>query len=532
MKLSSHADSLLGSLSVEEKVGQVFIFHLLNYKQAENALHLNPGGFVRIFSDVASCAHETERLQARSRIPLTMSADFERGIGSTVYGAIELAGNMCLGATGDEELAYETGFAIAQEACAIGVNTNYVPVLDVNVNEANPIINIRSFGADPELVARMGVAFIKGSQAGGVITAGKHFPGHGDTHTDSHSHLPVIEVSRERLDKVELVPFHAAIKAGVDMIMSGHLHVPALEPEPIPATMSRRIMHHLLREEMGFQGVVITDALDMGGVGRNFPPEVVIPRAFAAGCDQLLMPLDPERAVKILLDAIRRKEVSEQRLDEAVGRLLTLKERAGILDEPYKVPPDLAMRVKTPEHHALAKKVALGGLTLLKNDRALPIRPEETVAVITFRNSDDGRAAYMEPMTLGDHCAQWVRRVHAVDCGVLPENPQHAAHSLQKAVEAAASSDKIVVAGFIKVVMNRGSVMLEDRYVQFVEHLLALGKPVVMISFGNPYLIKQFGGVNAYVAAYGASDATQEAAAELLCGHAEFSGTLPVPITV
>lgn len=518
-------------MSLHQKAGQVFIFTLQNLRQARNDLRLYPGGFVRIYCDAVSVAKQNALLQAEAHLPLILSADFERGIGSTVAGAIDMAGNMCIGAAGDDDLAFETGKAIAEEALALGVNMNYVPVLDVNTNEENPIINIRAFGGDPELVARMGSALIRGFHAGGVLTCGKHFPGHGDTHIDSHTNLGTIDGARDRLDRIELLPFRRAIEAGVDSIMSAHLVVPALQSEPLPATMSREIMHNLLRNEMGFKGVAVSDALEMGAISRNFTTEDAIVRAFNAGCDQLIMPRDNARAVGTLIDAVRSGAISEARLDEAVCRILAMKESAGLFDAADPGLASLPNRINTDAHYDIARNVALAGITLVKNENnALPLGEASRTAVVTFSNDQDLRQYFTDPKTFGDHCKALLSSVNTVHCGTLEERNVHEHGAIRAALEAAATADAVVVAAYVKVVINSGSVALDDRYVRFVAQLCATGKPVIMVSFGSPYLARQFPRLSSYVCAYGASEATQEAAALLLCGKKPFRGKLPVAI--
>lgn len=519
-------------MSLEEKVGQVFIFTIVNEVQAHNDLRLHPGGYVRIYSDVLTVAKQNAGLQAASKVPLIMSADFERGIGSTVTGAIDVVTNMCLGAAGDEQLAFRCGKAIGEEARAIGINMNYVPVLDVNVNEANPIINTRAFGGDPHLVARIGVAFIKGSQAGGVITCGKHFPGHGDTHVDSHTNLGSLDVDKQRIQEVELLPFREAIAAGIDAIMSAHLLIPAFEPEELPATLSRRIMHDLLREELGFTGVTVSDALEMGAIAKSFTAEQAIVRAMNAGVDQLIMPIDNARSTGYLLHAVRNGRVSEARLDEAVARILTLKEKRGLLDDPPADLSNLASRLNTPAHQQDAVEAALAGITLIKPHPLIPLQPASKIAVISFSNFEDSRTYYLEPKTLGAHLQQLGYHATDVNCAKLDERAVHEFGVIERAKKAAAESDVIILAAYVRVVINRGSVGLEDRYAHFVQDICTMGKPVLLVSFGNPYIIKQFPNVDAYICGYGATVATQHATALLLAGKQPFRGKLPVTISM
>lgn len=529
----SRAEQLLEQMTLAQKVGQVFVFTFVSQEQALQDLALHPGGYVRIYSDALTVARQNAELQERSELPLFLSADFERGIGSTVGGAIDFATQMCLGATGNEEFSYRAARVIAEEALAMGINMNYVPVLDVNVNEANPIINTRSFGEDPELVAKLGAAFIRGTQDSGVAACGKHFPGHGDTSVDSHTNLGSIDVDRQRLEAVELVPFRKAIETGVDAIMSAHLLIPAYEPEPIPATLSRRIMTGLLREELGFDGVAVSDALEMGGIAKHFRAEEAIVRAVNAGVDQLIMPLDNGRAVRTLLNAVESGQVTEERLNEAVLRILALKVRRGILDrEPLNL-SRISTELNTPAHQREALEANLAGVTLVKNSgEVLPLKPSQSAAFISFSNFEDSRTYFLEPKTAGNHLASEGITIHNVNCGMLDERAVHEFNVVDKAIQAAREADVIILGAYVKVVINRGSVGLEERYTRFVKSLIDMKKPIVLVSFGSPYLLKQFPDVDAYVCGYGATEATQKATAMLLAGKAEFRGKLPVTLSI
>lgn len=531
MGFSERVTRLLSSMSVEEKAGQVFIFTHVSQAQALHDLRLNPGGYVRIYSDVVTLARQAEELQAEARTPLIISADFERGIGSTVSGAVDMVGNMCLGASNDERLAYDVGRAISEEAMAMGVNMNYVPVMDVNVNPDNPIINIRAYGSDPDLVARLGAAFIRGSRDAGILTCAKHFPGHGDTSTDTHSSLAVIDKTRAQLDAVELRPFRAAIDAGVDSIMSAHIAMPQIDPEGVPATLSRRVLTDLLRGEMGFDGMVVSDALEMGAITRHFTPREAIVRAFNAGVDQLIMPTDNERSVRTLVDAVRSGEVTEDRLDEAVGRILTAKERAGILDRPYRVPQDLSLRVNTPEHRGTALDAALAGITLVRDSAGfLPLSPGTRVAVVSMSNSEDGRTYFTEPRSFGAHCARQGLDARWVHCGSLAESAVHEHGVLERAQSVVSGSDIVIAPVYARVVIASGTVALEQRFVDFLRELSLQGRPLVVVAFGNPYMLNQLPFAAAAIAAYGSSEALQEAAAMLVAGHKPFRGVAPVPL--
>ncbi|MCX7716796.1 MAG: glycoside hydrolase family 3 protein [Candidatus Sumerlaeaceae bacterium] len=531
MTLSPRVMELLDRMTLEEKIGQVFVFTFVSQRQALNELRLHPGGFVRIYCDALTLARQTVELQATCKIPLIISADFERGIGSTVYGAVDIVGNMALGAADDEALTYEAARAIAQEARAIGVNMNYVPVVDVNTNPGNPIINVRAFGSDAALVARHGAAFVRGSHDGRVLTCAKHFPGHGDTATDSHTTLGAVTASRERLEEVELRPFREAISAGVDAVMSAHLKYPALDPDGWPATLSPRIMTGLLREELRFDGVAVSDALEMGAISRHFPSHEAVVKAFNAGIDQLLMPKDPARAVGHLRAAVEAGTISRARLDEAVGRILTMKERGGLFDAPS---PDLASlpeRLNTAEHRATAFRVAMRGTTLVRAEpNLLPLKPGCRTGVITFANDEDGRTYFTEPRSFAAHLEARLGSVKSVHCGQLDERAVHEFGAVEAARDIVLASDVVVVGAYTRVVINRGTADLEPRFSDFFSSLVSLGKPIVFVSFGNPYTVTQIRGAAAYVCAFGTSEAAQEATASLLCGEASFCGRLPVAL--
>lgn len=523
--LSHRVESLLNSMTLEEKVGQIFVFTFISQAQALRDLRYSPGGYIRIYSDTLSVARQNVQLQQGSRIPLIMAADFERGIGMNVSGAIDVMTMMALGATDNPENAFTAASIISAEASAMGINMNYVPVLDVNNNPKNPIINTRSFGADPHKVAAMGVQFVKGTQVNNVASCGKHFPGHGDTTVDSHTDLGVIAVNRDRLEAVELVPFKAAIAAGVDAIMSAHLHIPALDPEPVPATLSRRILTDFLRGELGFRGVVVSDALDMGAIAKNFPPEVSIPKAINAGCDQLIMPTDNDRAFNILRNAVIEGTVSEERLNEAVGRILTMKENRGILDGTLPDLATLAEKTFTYDHRIEALRIAREAVTLIKDEKKLlPLQPQQGIACFTLANSEDGRAHYLEPKTFPLHLEMQSLLIRTENLGNLAGHNALTPERQEQIDTVINRSDVIVVCAYLKVVINRGTMDLEQRYVDFMESLRKTGKPIVLVSLGSPWLYDQFPYVDAFVCGYAATEPVQQATAEILAGNFPFKG--------
>lgn len=516
----------LASMSLEEKVGQVFIFTWRNARQAENDLRLHPGGYIRIYSDALSVKRDSEHIQRLSKIPLVIAADLERGIGGTIAGAVEVVTGMALGATNNESMAYDAGRIIGKEARAMGVNMNYAPVLDVNSNPANPVINTRSYGADPELVGRLGIAFMKGLQSAGVATCGKHFPGHGDTDFDSHAELQAVSATLEQLQKVELEPFREAIAAGVDSIMTAHLHVPAIEPEFIPATMSRNCLEGLLRETLEFKGLIVSDAMDMGAISKRFPPERAIPMAINAGCDQLIMPLDNERAVNALLAAVKSGEVSEERLNEAVLRILELKSR---YCHPAAEADSAAAETSfnTPTHQARSREIAEHAITLVKATPHVPLHKSHRYFCLMTSNTADGRGHWIEPMSFADYLREGNWRVQSE---VVAPSSHYSGDDWSEIYERAAQADAIIIAAYISIRLASGSIGLSPEQMQQLEPLLKMGKPVILVSFGSPYILSQFPAADGYICAFGATQPLQQAAARALKGEIPFQGTLPISL--
>jgi beta-N-acetylhexosaminidase len=404
----------------------------------------------------------------------------------------------------------------------MGVHWVYYPVADVNNNPDNPIINIRSFGEDASAVAQQVRAFIEGAQSvkgGRVLTTAKHFPGHGDTAVDTHLNLASVTGDRSRLDAVELAPFRAAIAAGVDSIMTAHLSVPELGVTDVPATLSAEILTRLLREDLQFRGIVVTDALDMGGVVKSFSNGEAAVRALEAGADLLLMPPDPEAAVKAVVAAVHEGRLSQNRINESVERMLAAKERVGLHRSKLVVSSRIEDVVDAPESNAVAQQVAERAVTLVKNDQSLaPLR-------------DGGRAAFLllagsRSSTQGRVMADEIRK-RAKDALILELDPKV---DVAKTAGEAAAKEAIVVAAFAQVGAYRSNAQLPGDYPQLMEALIASGKPVLMIALGNPYLFRHYAGVTAYMTTYSTVEPSEAAAVKALFGEIDIRGRLPVSI--
>jgi beta-N-acetylhexosaminidase len=465
------------------------------------------------------------RMQRLARVPLLVAGDFERGASMRVDGTTVFPQAMAFGAAGDPSLTRFEGEVTAREARALGVQWLFVPVADVSNNPDNPIINIRSFGEDPQQVAVQVAAFIEGTRADPhyrVLTTAKHFPGHGDTAVDTHLNLAVVNASRERLESVELVPFRAAIQAGVDSIMTAHLAVPALAPANVPATLSPAILTGLLREGMAFKGVVVTDALEMGGIAMGYNSGDAAVLALEAGADALVMPPDPEAAIKAVLAAVQSGRLTRARIDQSVARLLAAKERAGLNRGRLVDLEAISERIAIPEDQERAQEVADRAVTLVKNEgNVVPLRePAKTCFLVLAesRFSSEGLAF-----------AQDVRR-REKSATVIQLDPSMPAPAVDAAMERTAACESFVVAAFASVAAYRGDVALGGDLPKAIEALLATGKPVALAVLGNPYLARSFLKAAAFLFTFSTVPLSETAAAKALFGEIPIRGHSPVSI--
>ncbi len=543
----SWADSVLSTLSLEEKAGQLVMPWVLGDFAPEGSSGrgrvlemvetLGVGGLIVSVGSPTEVAVKLNQLQDRAKVPLLVAADLERGAGFRFRGAVFLPGPialggatefpslMALGASGDEELAREMGRITGIEARALGVHVPFAPVLDVNNNPDNPIINIRSFGENPRDVSLLGTAFTQGLQEAGGIATGKHFPGHGDTETDSHLALPIINVPRERLDSVELVPFQAAIDGGIGGIMTAHLYLPALTGEErVPTTLSHEVLTDLLREKMGFDGLIFTDAMDMYAIDRQYRRQEAAVRALEAGADVILMPPNPEAALEGLVMAVLEGRLSEERLNTSVLRVLRAKERMG-LDTLRAVPVDeVARLVGVPEHEAVAQEVADRSITLLKNGRnLLPLLGTRSAQVlsVTYRGTTDLMAGRVLNARL---------RSRYPRLSVATMSRDSPPETYEGLLRRARRSNLVVVSLFITIVSYSGTVAIPEETSEFIQALAEEGIPHVVISFGNPYLFSEFPDAQAYLLAWSGAEVSQRAAARALFGEIEIGGRTPTRI--
>ena len=521
----------------DERVGQLiwaFISSADDLNVAERAARKGRLGGIWLLPTLMTGPAETvaivNRFQALSPCPLLVGVDAEAGLGLVMGGATLLPSAMALGAAGDSDLVRAAGAVTASEARACGINTVAAPVLDVNINPANPIVNTRAFGGSPELVARLGLAFAQGLQernsAGNVVMAiGKHFPGHGDTVKDSHLELNVVDRPRDRLEAVELLPYRAAIEADIPMLMTAHVAYPALDRTPgLPATLSHAILTDLLRGTLGFRGAVVTDCMNMHAVARNFNPGDSTVKAVSAGCD-LVLTDQWDAAYDALIAALHDGDLPESRVRQAADRISAVKVRlfGADLARPAPLDPELAMAaVGTPEHAAIADRIAAASVTLVRGDLPAPTKRPLILATRMARRFGPSVGAQLHAAL---EAAGWdTAQVQMVD-------PTPTGTQVSEAVEHAYMAGWVALLHFNRVSsFDPEAVLASDELAELARRVSATGVPLVVVSVGSPYVLSQFESATALLCSYSTCDASLRASLQVLKGAARPCGRLPVEI--
>jgi len=522
-------------MTLEEKIGQMiscrFSGHFYNVESPavqrleKRVREQKVGGLIIFGGEAFEAAYLINRLQEKSDTPLLIASDLERGLGNQIEGATLFPPLMSIGATGSEDLAYAMGRITAREARAVGIHITYAPVVDVNSNPLNPIINTRSIGEDPQLVSRLAAAFIQGCQENGLIATAKHFPGHGDTQVDSHTELPLIDKSLESLKRMELIPFKRAVEAGVQAVMTAHIQIPALDPTPdLPATLSPMIITEMLREKMGFNGLIVTDAMEMGGITTLYSPEEAAIKAVKAGVDCLLLPLETEKVIQALVKEVRSGGIRQSRIDESVRRILRAKARLGLHKRNCVDMEALPRILASKEHMEAAQKAFERSVTLVKNrNQRVPLFGKEKKLAVFSLSSDKGDffAGRVFIQEIQKRCPE-VQEFYA--------DAMTGDEFIKEAVERSGAVDTRIVTLFSRLYSGKGSVGLEKRHIELIKQLALDNIPLVVISFGSPYFLKHFPEADAYICAYRKVGPAQEAAAKALLGETGFKGRLPVSI--
>ena len=554
------ANEQLRKMSLEEKVGQLIsvgvnatflnqdsdAFRSLKHQIEDNKV----GGIILFRGPVYESVILVNRMQQLARYPLLVSADLESGAGMRFDDTVNFPWNMAVGATGNPEYARRQGEITAREARALGVHQIFAPVVDVNNNAANPVINVRSYGENPADVARFAAAFTEGAQNAGAIATAKHFPGHGDTAVDSHRGLPEINVSRERLNTVEFVPFKATVDAGVGAVMVGHIALPqidatAVKPLPenlkskpidtdqngeiidekaaMPATMSP-VIGNILRNDLKFDGMIVTDALSMSGLTIYFTPEEAAVRALEADADMLLKPADVDASFRGVLQAVKSGRITEQRVEKSARRILAAKYDLGLVKERMTPIDSIDRVVGSKDVMALATEIAEHAITLVRNeDKLVPLKPGTRIFNLAVTNGDD-RSWIANP---------FVSRLKSagvkVETAVLDE--RSTMEEVQKAVNRGKAADLVIASLYGRVRSGQvSSVGIPQAGARALSWLMSEEKPIVGISFGNPYLLESFRGLRTYVVTYGDMPALQQAAARALLGEIDVVGRLPISL--
>jgi beta-N-acetylhexosaminidase len=525
----------MATMTLEEKIGQMVTCRYSGYfvnidseyaKEIESLIvEQKIGGLILFGGDVYETAYLTNTFQKKSRIPLLIASDFERGVANQIKGATLFPPLMAIGAIGAEEAAYSMGKITALEARAMGIHMTYAPVVDVNINPENPIINVRSFGEEPERVSRLAKAFIKGCQENGLIATAKHFPGHGDTELDSHLELPTVKADRKRLEEVELYPFKKAVEAGVQAIMTTHIYFPSLDSTPnLPATLSPQIITELLRNEFSFKGLIVTDAMDMGGVTNLYTPEESAIKAVQAGVDMVLIPPEIEHVLKALLEAVVSGLISETRIDASVKRILEVKAMLGLHKNKLVDADSLDKVISSPEHFQEAMRMFENSMTLVKNERnVLPLSESPPKLAVFSLSSDPGEyfAGRVFISEIEEKYPEFMS--FYADCYTGDEY-------IQEELEKAREADLIIFALFSRRRAWKGTVDLEPKHIQVVQEIAKGSPPVIVVSFGSPYFIRHFPEVEAYLCAFQDSPQAQKTAVKALFGEIEVRGKLPITL--
>jgi len=558
----SWADKELKRMSLEEEIGQLIsvginatflnqdsqAFKALRHQVVDNHV----GGIILFRGPVYESAMLVNRMQALAKYPLLISSDLEAGAGMRFDDTVNLPWNMAIAATGNPEYARREGELTAREARALGLQQIYAPVADVNNNAANPVINVRSYGEDPKEVARYVAAFVEGAQRGGVMATAKHFPGHGDTATDSHRGLPEIDVTRDRLNSVELVPFRAAVDAGVGAVMDGHIGLPlidstAIRPLPketkikasdttedgeivdekatLPTTLSP-VINGILRNDLKFDGLIVTDALSMSGLTIYFTQEEASVRALEAGADLLLKPADPDAAFRGVREAVEKGRLTRGRLEVSVRKILAAKYDLGLVQQRLTPLDQIDRLVAGQATVNLAVEIAEHAITLVRNDAGLlplKLNRDQAILNIAITNGDD-RAWIAQPFVSAMTVAG--RKMQTI---VLDDRSSD--DDVKKTIEAAGKADAVVVSMYGRVRTGQSrSVALPEPGEKALNKLIEQKVAIVGISFGNPYLLLNFPKLQTYLVAYGDMPSLQNAAARAVLGQIDITGRLPISL--
>jgi beta-N-acetylhexosaminidase len=535
-KKDSWVEHTLKNMTLSEKIGQMIIASIEGrYKSSDDKDYLlisrlaqegKVGGVMFLKGDTFGAGLLANHFQSLAPYPLLISADMERGLAMRLQGATEFPPSMALAATRNTELAYEMAKVVAREAKAVGIHQNYAPTVDLNINPANPIINTRSFGDSIPLAISMSAAIIDGLQSNGVIATAKHFPGHGDVIIDSHHALPVLEADRSRLSEYELMPFKAAIDQGIMSIMIGHLAVPKLTGTLEPASISRTIVTDLLRRDLGFKGLIVTDAMNMKALYNGENVEEISIKAVQAGNDLVLFPPDPQLTHSAILSAVQNGTISSEQVDASVRRILLVKRWLGLDKKKLVDISRLQDHMNQPKDLRLAETISVNAVTVVKDPyRQIPLKQSGSGKVlnIILQDKTDLQTGngFIEKFSL-EFLSDTVRL-----------DPSSDSLAYRNAADLASSASAVILTTYIQVFSGSGTLKLNEKQQQFVHSLsgkFSAEKPLILVSFGSPYLIDSFPEIRTSLCAYTSNAFTESSVVKVLKGIMKASGRLPVSL--
>ena len=527
----TNVDSIINGMTLDEKIGQLFIVpaygrfsnsrspDVLRLKRLISDYHI--GGLIFFQGDVFGQAVLHNELQQVAEFPLWITQDMEFGAAMRVSGTTRFTPAMGIAATGNPENAYIKGKITAREAKALGVHQVFAPVLDVNNNPENPVINVRSFSADPGIVSEYAIRFMKGMQNEGVMATGKHFPGHGDTDTDSHLALPTIGHEYDRLAALELVPFRNAIDAGLHSVMSAHIHFPNISSGVgLPGTLDPSIVQGILIDSLRFEGLIVTDGLEMQGITHHYSPGEAVIMSILAGVDLMLISPDEMTAIRELKHAIESGRISEERIDHSVRKILNLKQESGLFKDRFVNIDDLSRLINTPEYQAEANRIARESVTVLKDSgNILPITSVRTNQILVVSVSDsDGHSS-------ADVLAREIRRYHP-NVRHHELNNRTTDDEITRMLQDANRADLIIIGSFI-MVRSHHPIQMPQRQLRVLKQLASLNKPSALLAFGNPYVVRDLPETHLHLLAWSSAANQVQQTVPALFGAAPINGRFP-----
>ncbi len=551
------ADKQLKKMSVDERIGQLVHvginarfqnqdspeFKELKRHVVENKI----GGIIVFVGGVYETVHLMNRMQELAETPLLISSDFETGVAMRFEDTVNFPWNMAISATGNPEYARRMGAIAARESRALGVQWAFAPTVDVNNNADNPVINVRSYGENPADVSRFSVALMEGLQSGNVLATAKHFPGHGDTAVDSHRGLPIINFSRNRFNQIELAPFKSVIDAGIGSVMISHISVPQIDAtkvEPLkksikasytesevvtegttmPATLSPNVVSDILIKDMKFDGLVVTDAMDMSGLTLYFNQDEAAVRAVLAGADVLLKPADTDLTIKGLKEAVASGRISQERLNHSVRKILAWKYQLGLNERKITPLDEIDKIVSSDATRQLSNEIAENAITLVKSEtNVLPLKKDKKIFLFGVTNGEDRNFV--------SNTFQRTLRAAGLNFEAVILDERSTAEEMNAARKKAGEADVILAGLFGRVRSGaKNSVGIPEAGAKVLRELLRSDKKVVNISFGNPYLLNNFPEMKTYIVAYGDMPSLQRATARSLTGEIDFKGKLPISL--